>query len=116
MRNENSDTLSKARSNLPQPGPPVCYPSIKGIISGRFRSCNHEIILSSMKGKIWGSLMENPIPRDLPKHVNFRIKTGHGYLGKHLNRIDLADSSKCPLCFANHMREHHLNSCRGLVD
>ncbi|GBO05991.1 hypothetical protein AVEN_172117-1 [Araneus ventricosus] len=72
------------------------------------------------KGKIWESLLHDPVPMELPRLIftaNFRILNGHDYLQGHLHRIGVKENPNCPLCSTGEiMNFRHLTVCATLAN
>ncbi|GBL84831.1 hypothetical protein AVEN_93859-1 [Araneus ventricosus] len=67
------------------------------------------------KGKIWESLLHDPVPMDLPRLIfrtNFRILNGHDYLQGHIHRIGVKENPNCLVCCTGEIMSFtHLTVC-----
>lgn len=117
--NDAADKLANAGSDLQQPSPALEYHTVKRLIKSNIASYRRNVYKICIKGKAWASLLTKSIPCNLHRAVgvaNFRLKTGHDYLQKHLHRLDLKDSPICSFCGLEDMTGDHLYTCPGLSD
>ncbi|XP_066902852.1 uncharacterized protein [Halyomorpha halys] len=119
--NEQADKLAKRGCAENQPVLPLTYRTVKSLISSYCKDRTNARHQVQAEGKKWESLLDKDkrIPGNLSRAevvACFRLETGHDLLQKHLHRIGIVDSPKCPLCNMGDMDGDHLLACVGLED
>ena len=114
--NEMADRLASEGSEMKQHSIDEKFSTAKNNIDKAIKSSLSDHHKSASENKIWNSLMTEEI-KSTTRAVyvaNFRRRTGHDILRKHLNRFGLVSSSLCNLCNVEDQDSEHLFTCTAL--
>jgi ribonuclease HI len=116
--NEMADRLANEGSDMEQHSIEVKFSTAKTNIDKAFKSSLSEYLKTASENKSWNTLLTKEIKsKTRAVYVaNFRRRTGHDILRKHLKRFGLVSSSLCNLCNEEDQDSDHLFSCTALKD
>ncbi|VDO08236.1 unnamed protein product [Rodentolepis nana] len=111
------DTLAKKETTILQcMDRPMSFHTMKALIRREFQTSRCDKIKARTKEKQWTVALSN-IP-DWPRIeavAEFRLRTGHDCLAKHLHRLGVYTQPTCPLCnLQEEMEKTHLIRCPAL--
>ncbi|GBL72288.1 hypothetical protein AVEN_115247-1 [Araneus ventricosus] len=115
-----ADSLAKHGCSLPQHPIDLPYDQAYSTTLRSARKFIRRAQEIDAKGKIWESLLHDPVSMDLPRLIftaNFRILNGYDCLQGHLHRIGAKENPDCPLCSTGEiMNFRHLTVCATLAN
>ena len=122
--NERADHLAKEGAKETQPNRPVNQETVKQILRNNTKEEWLNRWTTGMTGRAMYAEMNKPKPNDTintlcraDQCTIFQLRTGHGRLNHHLNRIDASHPPLCRNCpYPYETTKHTLLECPGLVE